>query len=119
MPHDQVPALYRTHDIFVFPSIWQEPFGLTPLEAMASGTPGISTVNGGHGEFIKDRINALVFKEDDAGILAQQVYSLIENDELQQQITATARQMVTKLFSMDRYVNELETFLSESVNRDT
>lgn len=72
VPHDRVSALYRSHDLFVFPSIWQEPFGLTPLEAMASGIPVISTVNGGHGEFVQHKINAFVFKEGDADMLADQ-----------------------------------------------
>ncbi|MCB9599058.1 MAG: glycosyltransferase [Sandaracinus sp.] len=42
----RVPAIYRAHDAFVFPSIWREPFGLTPLEAMACGVPVIETVDG-------------------------------------------------------------------------
>ncbi len=46
-----LPDLSRTakwglsidHDIFVFPSIWEEPFGLTHIEAMASGLAVVST----------------------------------------------------------------------------
>jgi len=37
---------------------------------MASGIPVISTVNGGHGEFVQHKINAFVFKEGDADMLA-------------------------------------------------
>ena len=40
----ELSGIYREHDIFIFPSSWQEPFGLTHLEAMASGTPVISRV---------------------------------------------------------------------------
>jgi len=35
----QIPAAMRTHDLLVFPSEWPEPFGLSHLEAMASGPP--------------------------------------------------------------------------------
>ena len=36
------PALYRLADVFVFPSLY-EGFGLTALEAMASGTPVVTS----------------------------------------------------------------------------
>ena len=56
---DDKPALYRLADVFVFPSLY-EGFGLTALEAMASGTPVITS-------------NAIVFEEvleDSAYIVA-------------------------------------------------
>ena len=43
------PSLYRLADVFVFPSLY-EGFGLTALEAMASGTPVVAS-------------NAIVFEE--------------------------------------------------------
>lgn len=39
---DDLPALYNAAQIFAFPSLY-EGFGLPPLEAMASGTPVISS----------------------------------------------------------------------------
>ena len=40
--HQTLAALYRLADVFVFPSLY-EGFGLPPLEAMASGTPVITS----------------------------------------------------------------------------
>ena len=35
--YEQVPRLYAAADIVVYPSLWPEPFGRIPLEAMAAG----------------------------------------------------------------------------------
>lgn len=40
--HEEKPALYKLASLFVFPSIY-EGFGLPPLEAMACGTPVITS----------------------------------------------------------------------------
>ena len=42
VPDQTLAALYRLADVFVFPSLY-EGFGLPPLEAMASGTPVITS----------------------------------------------------------------------------
>ncbi|HLI73933.1 MAG TPA: glycosyltransferase, partial [Acidimicrobiales bacterium] len=35
VPRDELAAVYRAADAFIFPPTWEEPFGLVPLEAMA------------------------------------------------------------------------------------
>jgi glycosyltransferase involved in cell wall biosynthesis len=42
VPEDDLPALYNASSLFVFPSLY-EGFGLPPLEAMACGTPVITS----------------------------------------------------------------------------
>jgi spore coat protein SA len=42
--------LFREADIFCSPSVWEEPFGLVNVEALASGLPVVSTRSGGTGE---------------------------------------------------------------------
>ncbi|MFL5906677.1 MAG: glycosyltransferase family 4 protein, partial [Solirubrobacterales bacterium] len=39
VPRDQLSEIYRSHDIVLFPVTWNEPLGLVPLEAMATGIP--------------------------------------------------------------------------------
>lgn len=111
VPHSELPRIYREHDIFVFPSTWQEPFGLTPLEAMASGTPVISTADGGHGEILRDGENALVFEKENSEQLAGQIIRLITDRDLGQHLAANARAMVENDFTLKRYVSDLEAFL--------
>ena len=46
--------LYDRADVVVIPSIWEEPFGMVALEAMAMGKPIISTFSGGLAEVLDD-----------------------------------------------------------------
>lgn len=112
IPHGEVPAVYRAHDVFVFPSTWQEPFGLTHLEAMASGTPVVSTADGGHGEFLEDERNALVFRKEDAAQLAGLILRLLGDDALRRRLAETARDHVARHFTVERYATDLEAFLA-------
>ncbi|OGG44591.1 MAG: hypothetical protein A3F84_05530 [Candidatus Handelsmanbacteria bacterium RIFCSPLOWO2_12_FULL_64_10] len=113
--HAELARIYREHDIFVFPSTWQEPFGLTHLEAMASGTPVISTAGGGHGEFLRDGENALIFEKENAEQLAGHILRLIRDRDLSRRLAIRARAVVEREFSLERYVADLEAFLQETV----
>lgn len=48
----KLPYLYNLADVAVLPSIWDEPAGLTNIEAMACGVPVITTDSGGVPEYV-------------------------------------------------------------------
>ena len=60
-PREEVKDFFQNHDIFIFSSIWEEPFGIVILEAMASGMPVIGAAVGGSKEILVDGENALVY----------------------------------------------------------
>ena len=47
---EDTPQIYQEHDVLIFPSVWDEPFSITVLEAMASGLAVVGTATGGSGE---------------------------------------------------------------------
>lgn len=112
--HSDLSRIYHEHDILVFPSIWQEPFGLSHLEAMASGVPVVSTNDGGHGEFLEDNINSLVFNKSDVNQLVSCLKKILHDEPLRKRLTSTARTMIEERFTMQGYVSMLEEFLKES-----
>jgi len=108
-------ALYRAHDAFLFCSEWEEPFGLTHLEAMASGLPVISTVHGGQGEFLIPEENCLAFAPGSSEELALQMDRLRRDSQLAHRLATAGRATVENDFTLSSYVQQLEQFLKETL----
>ena len=77
-----IPRLLKTADIAVQSSHW-EGFGLSAVEAMASGKPIIASDVAGLGDVVRGY--GLLFEKENAHHLAQQILSL-ENPELCQKV---------------------------------
>ena len=50
--NEDMPTVYRMADVVVLPSMWDEPAGMTMIEAMASGCALITTESGGIPEYV-------------------------------------------------------------------
>jgi glycogen synthase len=83
----QLPEAYAEADITLFPVLWEEPWGLVPLESMAVGTPVIATGAGGSAEYLRDRENCLIFEpRDDPSELAAAIRRLADEPELRRRV---------------------------------
>jgi glycogen synthase len=88
LEREELPARYRAADVMVFPSVWAEPFGLVPVEAMACGTPVVATGVGGSAEFLADGDNCLLVPPGDPAALAAAVERLGGDPELRARLVA-------------------------------
>jgi glycosyltransferase involved in cell wall biosynthesis len=77
LPHTAVLAAMATAAIVVVPSRWAEPFGLTALEAMASGAALITTGQGGLAEVAGNA--AITVPVDNASALAAAMVALTDD----------------------------------------
>lgn len=110
-PKEALPALYHRSDIFLFTSIWAEPFGRVIVEAMASGAVVVGTAVGGAAEILSDGENALTFTADDPPSLASQLKRLIESPDLRERLAESARQTAVNKFDLRRMTEEIEGYL--------
>jgi len=81
VPEEDLPAIYNAADLFVYPSLY-EGFGLPPLEAMACGTPVITSNTSSFPEVVGDA--GIMVKPHDVDELAKVMYEVLTNDGLRE-----------------------------------
>jgi glycosyltransferase involved in cell wall biosynthesis len=74
----------------IVPSIWQEPFGIVVIEALANGRPVIGSNVGGIPDLITDGENGLLVPPDDDKALGAAMQQLIRNPALYQRLARGA-----------------------------
>lgn len=80
---DELPEYYASSDILVLPSKDRsEGFGLTILEANATGKPAIGTTVGGIPSVIRNGYNGLLVPPDDPQALAQAMKRVLTDEDL-------------------------------------
>ncbi len=80
---ENLPALYNLAEFFVFPSLY-EGFGLPPLEAMACGTPVISSNSSSLPEVLGEA--GLMVSSEDTDVLAQAMGRVLDDPALRQDL---------------------------------
>ena len=106
VPQDRVPELYRDADIVIIPSLWIEPFGITTLEAMASGLPVVGSRIGGIAETIVDGVTGLHFEAGNADQLTDALRKLLDSPQLRQNLGEAGRRRAEEVYDWDRVVDE-------------
>lgn len=99
--YHQVPSYLKMADIAVVPSMWEEPFGLTVVEAMAAGLPLITTRSGGIPE-ICEGVATIVERENIVDNLAAAIQDLYDHPEKRKQMAAAGIER-SKLFDKETY----------------
>jgi glycosyltransferase involved in cell wall biosynthesis len=107
VPHSHVISYYREADVFIFPSIWNEPFGMPVVEAMASEVPVVATQGGGITEIVEEGQTGLLVERDNATALAEAILRLLENEGLRKSMGKAARQRAVEHFSWERTAESL------------
>ena len=114
-PKEALPSLYRSADVFLFTSIWPEPFGRVIVEAMASGTTVVGAATGGTTEILTDGLNGLAYTPGDAAELAAQIDRLQGDEALRQRLAAQGQQDAVDKWDLAQMAERIETELTAIV----
>lgn len=105
--HPGLIELYHRAAMLVFPSVWNEPFGMPTAEAMACGLPVVSTCSGGIPEIVEDGRTGLLVARDDVGELARGIRQLIDDPARARAMGEAGRQRVLQRFTWDTSARHL------------
>lgn len=116
--HEDMLQRYLRNDLFLFTSVYKEPFGLCWLEAFACGVPVVGTVTGASKEFFINEENAIVCKVSDPASLASGIKRLSEDDGLYCKIQKNAVDLVKKRFSLETMADKIERLYQAALKRE-
>ena len=113
----ELPQAYAVADVVVYPTSGEEPFGLVPLEAMASGTPVVVTRSGGLVESVVDGITGFLIPKEDADQLADRMAALLQRPRLSERMGQAGRKHVMEYFTRSRMARETAQLYEDSVEQ--
>ena len=120
----QMPGWLSAADVVAVPSVRDDSGNVdglpnVVLEALASGTPLVSTPAGGIASVVEHGRTGLLVPERDPGALAAAIESLLADGALRSRIGQAARREVCERHTWEQYASRLERIYDHVVARDS
>jgi mannosyltransferase len=106
--HANIAPWYKALSLFVAPQRW-EGFGLTPLEAMASGVPVVATDVGAFSELVPEGVAGTVIARNDLPAMIAATGSYMDDEMLRERASQAAVAHVRGFFSLDREADQIRS----------
>ena len=110
---DAVAPLLAGADVFLLPSS-TESFGLSALEALASGVPVVGSNTGGLPEVVREGETGVLVPPDDAGALARALREVLAHPETHRAQARRGHALVAAAFDLDRNVRRFLEWITAS-----
>jgi len=111
----ELVSKYPEYDALLFTSCCNDPFPITPLEAMLSGLPSILARDGGIEEIANDGEIALLYDAGDAEALADAIVRMMNLEDGGSAMAKKCMERLQVQHSLDTVVPQIEAFLSASI----
>lgn len=115
-PRDDIPKLIQGLDVLVVNS-HEEPFALTVLEGLSSGTAVLATSVGGTPEMIRPGENGWLVEARDQNALAKAMLTLFGDQSLRRRLGREGRRAAIARFSTNRFLKEVEELYGDLLDR--
>jgi glycosyltransferase involved in cell wall biosynthesis len=109
-------AYYSAADAFAT-TPWYEPFGITPLEAMACGTPVVGANVGGIKSTVVDGVTGFLVPPNDPSALAARLATLARNPQLARALGRAGIRRARSLYTWERVTQQLLHVYTDVVRR--
>jgi glycosyltransferase involved in cell wall biosynthesis len=107
VPREEMPQWYRSADVLAC-APWYEPFGLTPLEAMACGVPVVAYAVGGLAESVIDGVTGTLVPPRNIRRLAGALRSVLGDPVRRMSFASAAIDRVRSRYPWSRTAAEIE-----------
>src|SRR3990167_1906160 len=111
----EINDFYLRADVYVAPSVWNEPLGLVILESMAQQTPVVVTRKGGVSTIVKDGYNGFLVRPKSSKEIVEKVNLLLGDEQLRDKMGENAYKTVIEKFSWDKIARRFYNLYLQSV----
>ncbi|HSD31918.1 MAG TPA: glycosyltransferase family 4 protein [Gemmatimonadales bacterium] len=111
VPDDELPALYNAADLYVgvsrYHDLLVEGFGISLVEASASGVAVVGGRSGGVPDAVRDGETGILVDPGDPAAVAAGINRLLDDEALRRRMGAAGRQAVETYYNWDRVCRDL------------
>lgn len=117
-----LPVYFQNATIFCSPSItiswWAEQVGMTNIQAMACGTPIVSTNSGGIPEYVPNKVAGFLVPERDSARLASAMIRLLDDTRLRERISKQCVRYAREHYDAQKNIHKAQDMILEILRNE-
>lgn len=117
LSRENLKNLFARKNVLVFPSTFQEPFGISQVEAMAAGLAVVTSGTGGAKEIVEHGVSGIIFESENDESLANKLIGLAKDTQRWQTIAQAGQRRALELFNIERSVDAIEACFEELLKK--